>query len=61
RQRQAFTLWDIHVKELYLPFKAHTMYIKNRLNSSKIKAFGLYQTLRLNKNYVLRNRLLFIY
>ncbi len=38
-----------------------TMYIKNRRNSSKIKDFGTYQTLRLTESLVLRNRLLFIY
>jgi len=38
-----------------------TMYIKNRRNSSKIKAFGSYQTLCLTESLGLRNRLLFIY
>ena len=38
-----------------------TMYIKNRRDSSKIKAFGSYQTLFLIESFVLRNRLLFIY
>jgi hypothetical protein len=37
------------------------MYIKNRRNSSKIKAFVWYQALWLTENLVLRNRLLFIY
>jgi len=37
------------------------MYIKNRRNGSKFKAFGSYQTLCLTENLVLRNRLLFIY
>ncbi len=34
------------------------MYIKNRRNSCKIKAFGLCQTLCLNESFWLRNRLL---
>ncbi len=38
-----------------------TMYIKNRRNSGKNKAFGSYQTLCLTEYFVLRNRLLFIY
>src|SRR5690606_17046893 len=38
-----------------------TMYIKNRRDSSKIKAFGSYQSLCLTESLVLRNRLLFIY
>ena len=38
-----------------------TMYIKNRRNSSKMKAYGSYQTLYLTESLVLRNRLLFIY
>ncbi len=38
-----------------------TMYIKNRRNIGKIKGFGSYQTLCLNENLALRNRLLFIY
>lgn len=38
-----------------------TMYIKNRRNSSKFKAFGSYYTLCLTENLALRNRLLFIY
>jgi hypothetical protein len=37
------------------------MYIKNRRNSAKFKAFGSYQTLWLTESFVLRNRLLFIY
>jgi|AntRauTorckE5430_2_1112549.scaffolds.fasta_scaffold03181_8 hypothetical protein len=37
------------------------MYIKNRLNISKIKAFGSYQILYLTESFVFRNRLLFIY
>jgi hypothetical protein len=37
------------------------MYIKNRRNSNKIKAFGSHQTLYLTESLVLRNRLLFIY
>jgi len=37
------------------------MYIKNRRNGNKIKAFNAYQTLCLTENLVLRNRLLFIY
>lgn len=37
------------------------MYIKNRRKSSKIKGFGLFQTLCLTESFVLRNRLLFIY
>jgi len=37
------------------------MYIKNRRDSSNIKAFGSYQTLCLTESLVLRNRLLFIY
>ena len=37
------------------------MYIKNRRNSSKFKAFGSYYTLCLTENLALRNRLLFIY
>ena len=37
------------------------MYIKNRRNSSKIKAFASYQNLCLTESFVLRNRLLFIY
>lgn len=41
--------------------RAHTMYIKNRRNSSKFKAFGSYYTLCLTENLALRNRLLFIY
>jgi hypothetical protein len=36
------------------------MYIKNRRNSSKIKPFGLSQTLCLTESLVLRNRQLFI-
>ena len=36
------------------------MYIKNRRNSSKFKAFGWHQTLCLTESFVLRNRLLFI-
>jgi|GEM_PF-4215215 len=35
-----------------------TMYIKNRRNSNKFKAFGLYLTLCLTESFVLRNRLL---
>ena len=38
-----------------------TMYIKNRRDSSKIKAFGSYQSLCSTESLVLRNRLLFIY
>jgi len=41
--------------------KQLTMYIKNRRNSSEIKACGWYQTLCLTESFVLRNRLLFIY
>jgi hypothetical protein len=37
------------------------MYIKNRRNSSKIKALGSYQTLCLTESLMLQNRLLFIY
>ena len=37
------------------------MYIKNRRNSSKIKASGSNQSLCLTESFVLRNRLLFIY
>ena len=37
------------------------MYIKNRRNSNKIKAFSSYQTLCLTESLVLRNRLLCIY
>jgi len=37
------------------------MYIKNRRNITKFKAFGLYQTLCLTESSVLWNRLLFIY
>ncbi len=37
------------------------MYMKNRLNSTKFKAFGSCQTLCLTESFVLRNRLLFIY
>ncbi len=37
------------------------MYIKNRRNSTKIKSFGLYQSLFLTESLVLRNRLLLIY
>ena len=33
------------------------MYIKNRRNSSKFKAFGSYYTLCLTENLALRNRL----
>ena len=40
---------------------ATTMYIKNRRNSSKFKAFGSHQTLCITESFVLRNRLLFIY
>ena len=36
------------------------MYIKNRRNSSKVKAFGSYQSLCLPESFVLRNRLLFL-
>ena len=32
------------------------MYIKNRRNSNKIKAYGLYQTLYITQSFVLRNR-----
>ena len=39
--------------------KGITMYIKNRRNSNKTKAFGSYQTLCLTESFVLRNRLLF--
>tara|TARA_B110000902_G_C14073041_1_gene500060 strand:- start:560 stop:721 length:162 start_codon:yes stop_codon:yes gene_type:complete len=38
-----------------------TPYIKNRRNSAKLKASGLYQVLCLTESLVLRNRLLFIY
>ena len=38
-----------------------TMYIKNRRNSNKFRAFGSLQSLCLTENLVLRNRLLFIY
>ena len=38
-----------------------TMYIKNRRNSTKIKAFGSYQSLCLTESSSLRNHLLFIY
>jgi hypothetical protein len=38
-----------------------SMYIKNRRDSNKNKAFGSYQTLCLTESLVLRNRLLFIY
>jgi hypothetical protein len=41
--------------------RALTMYIKNRRNSNKFKAFGSYQTLCLTESLVPRNRLLFIY
>ena len=37
------------------------MYIKNRRNSNKIQLCGSYQTLCLTENFVLQNRLLFIY
>jgi len=37
------------------------MYIKNRRNGNKIKAFGLNQAFCLYESYVLRNPLLFIY
>jgi hypothetical protein len=39
-------------------YERPTMYIKNRRNSSKIKAFGSCQNLCLIENLVLRNRLL---
>ena len=38
-----------------------TMYIKNRRNSSKLKAFGSCQILCATESLVLLNRLLFIY
>jgi hypothetical protein len=38
-----------------------TLYIKNRLKSSKFKALSSYQTLSLTESFLLRNRLLFIY
>jgi hypothetical protein len=38
-----------------------TMYIKNRRDSNKFKAFGSHQSLSLIESLVLRNRLLFIY
>ncbi len=37
------------------------MYIKNRRNSSKFKAYDSYKSLCLTESFVLRNRLLFIY
>ena len=37
------------------------MYMKNRRNSNKIKAFGLYQTSCFTESLVIRNCLLFIY
>ncbi len=37
------------------------MYIKNKRNNSKIKAYGLYQSLLLTENSGLRNRSLFKY
>ena len=37
------------------------MYIKNRRYSAKFKGFGSYQTMCLLENFVLQNRLLFIY
>ena len=42
-------------------YESPTMYIKNRRNSAKIKAFGSYQTLCITERSVLRNRLLLIY
>jgi hypothetical protein len=48
--------FDRKIKNLWV-----TMYIKNRRNSNKIKAFGSYQILCLIESFVLRNRLLFIY
>jgi hypothetical protein len=38
-----------------------TMYIKNRRDSNRFKAFGSYQSVCLTESLVLRNRLLFIY
>jgi hypothetical protein len=39
---------------------AAAMYIKNRRNSDKLKAFGSYQTLCLTESFVLRNRKLLL-
>lgn len=36
------------------------MYIKNRRNSDKIRAFGSCQTLYLTESLVFRNRILFL-
>ena len=47
--------------ERKIKYENTTMYIKNRRNSNKFKAFGSYQTLCLTESLVLRNRLLFIY
>ena len=44
-----------------VPCRAHTMYIKNRRNSTKFKACGSYQTLCSTESLVLLNHLLFIY
>ena len=41
--------------------KQVTMYIKNRQDGNKFKAFSSCQTLYLTESFGLRNRLLFIY
>jgi hypothetical protein len=46
--------------EKKIKYENTTMYIKNRRNSNKFKAFGSYQSLCLTESFVLRNRLLFI-
>jgi hypothetical protein len=43
------------------PCRAHTLYIKNRRDSSKFKGCSSFQPLSHLENEVLRNRLLFIY